>query len=62
MNLALRFVAYLIGMSVPVGLIYGAAVLGFDDNDYALYTFKYVYPIVVVIAFGLAFLHSRHVE
>jgi len=62
MYLALRFVVYLIGMSVPIGPLYGAAVLGFDDNEYALYTFKYVYPFVDIVAFGLAFVHSRPVE
>jgi len=38
--------------------MYGGMVLVFDDNDYALYTFKYVFPIFVAISLVLAYLYS----
>lgn len=38
--------------------MYGGMVLVFEDNDYALYTFKYVFPVFVAISLVLAYLYS----
>jgi len=38
--------------------MYGGMVLFFDDTDYALYTFKYVFPIIVAISLVLAYVYS----
>ncbi len=38
--------------------MYGGAVLFFEDNDYALYTFKYVFSFYVLVALVLAYFHS----
>ena len=53
---------YLLVISVIIGLMYGGAVLVFDDNNYALYTLKYVYPLFVLFALALAIVNSRPIE
>ena len=58
----MTFAVYLLVISVIIGLIYGGAVLVFDDNKYALYTFKYVYPSFVLFALALAIVNSRPIE
>ena len=53
---------YLLVISVIIGLMYGGAALVFDDNNYALYTLKYVYPLFVLFALALAIVNSRPIE
>ena len=56
------FLVYLLLFSLSFGLVYGGAVLWFDDNEYALYTARYVYGFVVAFALLQAYIYSRPID